>query len=132
MDLVRREESPIDYDFKRGGVVNVLAEDVEKFDMAFLAEHFSIDRIGKTNAKFDRAVVSFVDDEKAVSYTGAVILIGEAVKEHCRSAWADGKPLVTLTPSVNGGLPEVTAELPPAGEGVSDGEAAPVGEAAKA
>jgi|GEM_PF-6156392 len=84
------------------------------------------------NAKFDRAVVSFVDDEKAVSYTGAVILIGEAVKEHCRSAWADGKPLVTLTPSVNGGLPEVTAELPPAGEGVSDGEAAPVGEAAKA
>jgi len=36
MDLVRREESPIDYDFKRGGVVNVLAEDVEKFDIKYL------------------------------------------------------------------------------------------------
>lgn len=35
MDLVRREQAPIDYDFKRGGVVNVLAEDVEKFDLRF-------------------------------------------------------------------------------------------------
>lgn len=36
MDLVRREEAPIDFDFKRGGVVNVLAEDVERFDIKFL------------------------------------------------------------------------------------------------
>jgi len=36
MDLVRREQAPIDLDFKRGGVVNVLAEDVEKFDLRFL------------------------------------------------------------------------------------------------
>lgn len=35
MDLVRREQAPIDYDFKRGGVVNVLAEDVERFDLKF-------------------------------------------------------------------------------------------------
>jgi general secretion pathway protein J len=36
MDLVRREQAPIDFDYKRGGVVNVLAEDVEKFDLRFL------------------------------------------------------------------------------------------------
>lgn len=29
-------------------------KDLEKFDNAFLAAHFGIDRIGKTNAKFDR------------------------------------------------------------------------------
>lgn len=36
MDLVRREQAPIDFDFKRGGVVNVLAEDVERFDIRYL------------------------------------------------------------------------------------------------
>lgn len=36
MDLVRREQAPIDYDFNKGGVVNVLAEDVEKFDIKYL------------------------------------------------------------------------------------------------
>lgn len=36
MDLVRREQAPIEYDFKRGGVVNVLAEDVERFDLKYL------------------------------------------------------------------------------------------------
>lgn len=35
-DLVRREQTPIDYDAKRGGVVNVIAEDVEKFDVQYL------------------------------------------------------------------------------------------------
>lgn len=29
-------------------------KDLEKFDMAFLADHFSLDRIGRTNARFDR------------------------------------------------------------------------------
>ena len=38
-------------------------KDLEKFDMKFLAEHFSIERIGKTNAKFDRAkLLSFNAD----------------------------------------------------------------------
>ena len=38
-------------------------KDVEKFDMTFLAEHFSIDRIGKTSAKFDRVkLLSFNAD----------------------------------------------------------------------
>ena len=36
MDLVRREQTPEDMEPKRGGVVNVLAEDVELFDIAFL------------------------------------------------------------------------------------------------
>jgi glutamyl-tRNA synthetase len=38
-------------------------KDLEKFDTAFLAQHFSIDRIGKTNSKFDRAkLLSFNAD----------------------------------------------------------------------
>lgn len=36
MDLVRREQAPMDFDYKRGGVVNVLAEDVERFDLRYL------------------------------------------------------------------------------------------------
>jgi glutamyl/glutaminyl-tRNA synthetase len=37
--------------------------DREKFDMAFLAENFSLDRIGKTSAKFDRVkLLSFNGD----------------------------------------------------------------------
>jgi general secretion pathway protein J len=36
MDLVRREQAPIDLDPKRGGVVNVLVEDVEAFDVRYL------------------------------------------------------------------------------------------------
>ncbi len=36
MDLVRREQAPIDMDAKRGGIVNVLAEDVETFDLKYL------------------------------------------------------------------------------------------------
>lgn len=36
MDLIRREQIPIDQEPKRGGVVNVVAEDVESFDLRFL------------------------------------------------------------------------------------------------
>ena len=36
MDLVRREQTPIDYEPLKGGVVNVVAEDVLKFDVRFL------------------------------------------------------------------------------------------------
>jgi general secretion pathway protein J len=36
MDLVRREQTPIDMEPKRGGVVNVLAENVEEFDLRYL------------------------------------------------------------------------------------------------
>jgi general secretion pathway protein J len=35
MDLVRREQTPIDYEPLKGGIVNVVAEDVEKFDVRF-------------------------------------------------------------------------------------------------
>jgi general secretion pathway protein J len=36
MDLVRREQTPIDIDPKKGGVVNVVAENVEEFDVKYL------------------------------------------------------------------------------------------------
>ena len=36
MDLVRCEQAPIDFDYKRVGVVNVLAEVVERFDLRYL------------------------------------------------------------------------------------------------
>jgi general secretion pathway protein J len=36
MDLVRREQAPPDFEPKKGGVVNVLAEDVELFDVRYL------------------------------------------------------------------------------------------------
>lgn len=43
-------------------------KDLEKFDNAFLAQNFAIDRIGKTNSKFDRAkLLSFNAD-----YIGAM------------------------------------------------------------
>ncbi|MCL2778553.1 MAG: prepilin-type N-terminal cleavage/methylation domain-containing protein [Polyangiaceae bacterium] len=35
MDLVRREQTPIDLDPKRGGVINVLAENVESFHLRY-------------------------------------------------------------------------------------------------
>ncbi len=37
------------------GLKTADGKDLEKFDMKFLADHFGIDRIGRTNAKFDRA-----------------------------------------------------------------------------
>lgn len=61
------------WDFRRNGyvpeaIINFIAllgwnpgmklpdgKDLEKFDSAFMAEHFAVDRVGKTPAKFDRA-----------------------------------------------------------------------------
>jgi general secretion pathway protein J len=36
MDLVRREQTPIDYDPLRGGIVNVVAEDVDEFHIRYM------------------------------------------------------------------------------------------------
>ncbi len=45
------------------GMKDDQGRDVEKFDRDFLAKHFSIDRIGRTNAKFDRVkLLSFNAD----------------------------------------------------------------------
>jgi glutamyl-tRNA synthetase len=45
------------------GMKDAAGKDVEKFDMAFLAKHFSIDRIGKKPAQFDRTkLLSFNAD----------------------------------------------------------------------
>jgi glutamyl/glutaminyl-tRNA synthetase len=54
------------------GLKDEQGRDVEKFDTDFLARHFSVDRIGKTSAKFDRvkllsfngdAIAALPDDE---------------------------------------------------------------------
>ncbi|CAN5690764.1 hypothetical protein BH11PLA1_BH11PLA1_02800 [soil metagenome] len=47
------------------GVKDAEGKDIEKFDMAFLAQHFELDRIGKTSARFDRV--------KLLSFNGAAI-----------------------------------------------------------
>ena len=47
------------------GLKTADGKDLEKFDMKFLAENFSIERIGKTNAKFDRV--------KLASFNGDVL-----------------------------------------------------------
>jgi len=45
------------------GMKNADGSDLEKFDMAFLASHFDLPRIGKSNAKFDRKkLLSFNGD----------------------------------------------------------------------
>ncbi len=36
IDLVRREQTPADMDAKKGGIVNVLCEDIESFDIRYL------------------------------------------------------------------------------------------------
>jgi general secretion pathway protein J len=36
MDLVRREQTPIDLDPLKGGIVNVVAEDIDQFDIRYL------------------------------------------------------------------------------------------------
>mgnify|MGYP000623577024 CR=1 FL=1 len=54
-------------------------KDLEKFDMDFLAQHFAIDRIGKTNSKFDRAkLLSFNADS-----------IGAMTDEQFSQRWFD-------------------------------------------
>jgi glutamyl-tRNA synthetase len=52
-------------------------KDVEKFDTAFLSQHFSIDRIGKTNSKFDRA--------KLLSFNADAL--GAMTDEHFARRW---------------------------------------------
>jgi glutamyl/glutaminyl-tRNA synthetase len=55
--------------------------DLEKFDRAFLAQHFSIERIGRTNAKFDRQkLLSFNADIIAAMSDEAY---GKAWREWC-------------------------------------------------
>lgn len=45
------------------GLKDEQGKDIEKFDLSFLSQHFSIDRLGKTAAKFDRVkLLSFNAD----------------------------------------------------------------------
>jgi glutamyl-tRNA synthetase len=52
-------------------------KDLERFDLAFLREHFSIDRIGKTNGKFDR--------KKLLAFNGDVL--SQLSDEQYASQW---------------------------------------------
>jgi len=63
------------YDFQKSGylpevVTNYIAllgwspgENIERFDSEFLIEHFSLDRVGKSNARFDREKLSSFNGE---------------------------------------------------------------------
>src|SRR5207249_1839301 len=68
-------------------------KDLEKFDLGFLAEHFSIDRIGKTNAKFDRKkLLSFNGDYLAAMSDDQFVDRWEHWLLHEREASVRGKP----------------------------------------
>ena len=46
------------------GVKNDDGTDLERFDATYLAEHFALDRLGKTASKFDRAkLAAFSGDD---------------------------------------------------------------------
>lgn len=68
------------------GMKEADGKDKEKFDTAFLAENFSLERIGKTNAKFDRA--------KLLSFNADAIgaLSDEAFAERWRVWCAEYEP----------------------------------------
>lgn len=56
------------------GLKTADGKDLEKFDNTFLAEHFSIERIGRTNSKFDRnKLLSFNGDSIAALSDDAFI-----------------------------------------------------------
>ncbi len=61
------------------GVSQHSGKDVEKFDMGFLAQHFSIERIGRGSAKFDRA--------KLLSFNGDYL--AAMSDEEFRSRWME-------------------------------------------
>jgi glutamyl-tRNA synthetase len=53
------------------GMKTADGKDLEKFDMGFIAQNFSIDRIGKTNSKFDRKkLLAFNGDSIAAMSDG--------------------------------------------------------------
>ncbi len=64
------------------GAKDAEGKDIEKFDNAFLAAHFALDRIGKTAAKFDRVkLLSFNAD--------AIAALSDADFSRELFAWAD-------------------------------------------
>ncbi len=65
------------------GMKNEDGTDLERFDAAFLAEHFSLDRIGKSNSKFDR--------EKLLAFNADTIQHGMTDEEFATEwlAWAE-------------------------------------------
>jgi glutamyl/glutaminyl-tRNA synthetase len=78
-------------------------KDVEKFDMAFLAANFDLDRIGKTPAKFDRV--------KLLSFNGdAIAALSDEDFERRVRAWA-GEHQPDLLPQLDALAPDHLAML---------------------
>lgn len=53
------------------GVKTADGKDLEKFHTSFLAEHFGVDRIGKTNSKFDRVKLASFNGDAIAGMTDA-------------------------------------------------------------
>ncbi len=74
------------------GMKNADGSDLEKFDMQFLAAHFDLERIGKTNARFDR--------KKLAAFNGdAIAKMSEGEFHERLHAWCeahDRRPLERL------------------------------------
>lgn len=81
------------------GLKNEDGTDLERWDNAFLAEHFTLDRVGKTNARFDR--------EKLLSFNMQTLtgMEPEAFVRELRR-WA-----AEFDPRLTAGLPEERFEL---------------------
>jgi glutamyl/glutaminyl-tRNA synthetase len=72
-------------------------KDLEKFGNAFLAEHFSVERIGRTNSKFDRA--------KLLSFNADAI--AALPDDSFRARWAEWL-LRPMSPDTHGDAPDPT------------------------
>jgi glutamyl-tRNA synthetase len=57
--------------------------DVEKFDQEFLRQHFSIERIGKTNSKFDRVKLASFNQDALAAMTDEQFM--HALLEWCKA-----------------------------------------------
>lgn len=68
------------------GMKNPDGTDLEKFDMNFLASHFTLDRIGKTNSKFDRVKLA------AFNQAALAAMSDETFAEHFRAWCATFEP----------------------------------------
>jgi len=69
------------------GMKNADDTDLDRFDMAFLCEHFAIERIGKSNSKFDREKLAAFN--QAAIATMAPDEFGEALRGWCDRYDAD-------------------------------------------
>ena len=63
------------------GLKDAEGRDVERFDAVFLAEHFAPERVGRSNARFDREKLLAFNQERILELDDAVFL--ERWREWC-------------------------------------------------